>query len=554
MNKFFKVTGIIGLTALLLAGCSSDSNATNDSSQAASSSSTQMATEQAIDVSLPAQLSTLDTTQTTDKVTFTVAQQIFEGLYRLDETSTPVPGLAESVDISDDGLVYTFHLRDDIHWSDGTPITSNDFMYAWKKLVTPETAAPNAYWLDSVVNSADARQGNADVDSIGLAAPDDQTFEVTLANPQSSFLSVISIAWLAPQNEEYVEALGDDYASSSENMIYSGPFILENWSQVSNTWTLTKNPEYYDADVVQLATVEGSTIVEENTGINMFDTGELDLTRISGQFVQQFQDSEALVNQQEISNYFLDFNKTTNDALANAHLRKAIALAIDKEGLVNNVLADGSTVLNGLIPANLYTNENTGEDFRAYSGEYNVYDLDAAAEEWEQATSELGDSISLSLLANDSDNGKRIAEYIQAQLQDNLEGLTVTIDQQPSNNLNQSRRDGNYEMSLSGWIAGSNDLNSYFNLYRSGSSYNYGGYENEEYSALVEQANTTDANDIDAMFTDYQAAEEILLAEDAAQVPLYQSAANYLVNPNLQNVIYHSYGDYYNFREAYLTE
>lgn len=554
MNKFFKVTGIIGLTALFLAGCSGDSNATNDSSQAGSSSSTQMATEQAIDVSLPAQLSTLDTTQTTDKVTFTVAQQIFEGLYRLDETSTPVPGLAESVDISDDGLVYTFHLRDDIHWSDGTPITSNDFMYAWKKLVTPETAAPNAYWLDSVVNSADARQGNADVDSIGLAAPDDQTFEVTLSNPQSSFLSVISIAWLAPQNEEYVEALGDDYASSSENMIYSGPFILENWSQVSNTWTLTKNPEYYDADVVQLETVEGSTIVEENTGINMFDTGELDLTRISGQFVQQFQDSEALVNQQEISNYFLDFNKTANEALANAHLRKAIALAIDKEGLVNNVLADGSTVLNGLIPANLYTNENTGEDFRAYSGEYNVYDLDAAAEEWEQATSELGDSISLSLLANDSDNGKRIAEYIQAQLQDNLEGLTVTIDQQPSNNLNQSRRDGNYEMSLSGWIAGSNDLNSYFNLYRSGSSYNYGGYENEEYSALVEQANTTDANDIDAMFTDYQAAEEILLAEDAAQVPLYQSAANYLVNPNLQNVIYHSYGDYYNFREAYLTE
>ncbi|MHC5246913.1 peptide ABC transporter substrate-binding protein [Enterococcus sp. LJL90] len=554
MNKFFKVTGIIGLTALFLAGCSGDSNATNDSSQAASSSSTQMATEQAIDVSLPAQLSTLDTTQTTDKVTFTVAQQVFEGLYRLDETSTPVPGLAESVDISDDGLVYTFHLRDDIHWSDGTPITSNDFMYAWKKLVTPETAAPNAYWLDSVVNSADARQGNADVDSIGLAAPDDQTFEVTLANPQSSFLSVISIAWLAPQNEEYVEALGDDYASSSENMIYSGPFILENWSQVSNTWTLTKNPEYYDADVVQLETVEGSTIVEENTGINMFDTGELDLTRISGQFVQQFQDSEALVNQQEISNYFLDFNKTANEALANAHLRKAIALAIDKEGLVNNVLADGSTALNGLIPANLYTNENTGEDFRAYSGEYNVYNLDAAAEEWELATNELGDSISLSLLANDSDNGKRIAEYIQAQLQDNLEGLTVTIDQQPSNNLNQSRRDGNYEMSLSGWIAGSNDLNSYFNLYRSGSSYNYGGYENEEYSDLVEQANTTDANDIDAMFTDYQAAEEILLAEDAAQVPLYQSAANYLVNPNLQNVIYHSYGDYYNFREAYLTE
>ncbi|WP_414841122.1 peptide ABC transporter substrate-binding protein [Enterococcus saccharolyticus] len=552
MKKWLKSTIALGAIAIVLAGCSTGKSATDGTDSSGGKASSGV--EQKIAVSLPAQLSTLDTTQTTDKVTFTVVQHIFEGLYRLDEDSQTVPGLAESVDISEDGKIYTFHLRDGIKWSDGTAITAEDFLFSWKRLVNPETMGPNAYWLDNVVNSLDIREGKADVDTIGLKALDEKTFEVTLLNPQPSFLSVVSIGWLAPQNEAYVTEKDSAYATSSENMIYSGPFVLEDWTPASDTWTLKPNPEYYDADKVKLATVEGSTIKEDNTGINLFQSGELDFTKITGQYVQQFKDDEALVSLQEVANRFLDFNKKATEALGNVHFRKAVALAIDKESLVNNVLSDGSATLNGLIPAQLYANAETGEDFRAYSGEYNVFDLEAAKKEWEQATAELGDSIELTLLVDDSDNGKKVSEYIQNQLETNLPGLKIDITPQPANNVNQARADKKYELSLSGWTAGSNDMNSYFNLYRTGSSYNYGEYDNSEYSKLVEKAITVDANDENKTFEDYKAAEKILLEDDAAQVPIYQSAANYLVNPNVKDIVYHSYGDYFYLREAYVAE
>lgn len=543
MKKLVSLGFTVGLF-LLLGGCYSASSS--------SSSTSSEAKKQEIAISLPTQLSTLDTTQTTDKNTFTIAQQIFEGLYRFDDDSNPVPGLAKSVAISDDGKTYTFQLRDNLKWSNGTVLTAADFVFAWKRLVDPATQGPNAYLLDSVVNSYDVRTAAKPVSELGISAPDDQTFVVKLAQAQPSFLSVVSIAWLAPQNEAYVTEQGDDYGKTSENLIYSGPFALEDWNQTGDDWTLVKNKNYYDAKEVKLATVHGSTVKEENTGINLYQSGELDLTRISGQYVQQYSSEKGFVSHNDVANYFLDFNKKAGTALANVHLRKAIALAIDKTSLTNDVLNDGSKALNGLIPANLYANPDTKEDFRNYSGSYNTYDLTEAKKEWQQAQADLGDSVKVDLLVSDDDNGKKISEYIQAQLQDNLSGLTITITPQPKNNVNQSRRDKNYELSLSGWIAGSSDLDSYFNLYKTGSAYNYGAYDNDEYTALVEKARTTDANDPDKQFADYKQAEAILLEEDAAQVPLYQSASNYLINPKIKGIAYHLYGDYFNLRGAYV--
>ncbi len=543
MKKLVSLGFTVGLF-LLLGGCYSASSS--------SSSTSSEAKKQEIAISLPTQLSTLDTTQTTDKNTFTIAQQIFEGLYRFDDDSNPVPGLAKSVDVSADGKTYTFQLRDNLKWSNGTVLTAADFVFAWKRLVDPATQGPNAYLLDSVVNSYDVRTAAKPVSELGISAPDDQTFVVKLAQAQPSFLSVVSIAWLAPQNEAYVTEQGDDYGKTSENLIYSGPFALKDWDQTGDDWTLVKNKNYYDAKEVKLATVHGSTVKEENTGINLYQSGELDLTRISGQYVQQYSSEKGFVSHNDVANYFLDFNKKAGTALANVHLRKAIALAIDKTSLANDVLNDGSKVLNGLIPANLYANPDTKEDFRNYSGSYNTYDLTKAKKEWQQAQADLGDSVKVDLLVSDDDNGKKISEYIQSQLQDNLSGLTITITPQPKNNVNQSRRDKNYELSLSGWIAGSSDLDSYFNLYKTGSAYNYGAYDNDEYTTLVEKARTTDANDPDKQFADYKQAEAILLEKDAAQVPLYQSASNYLINPKIKGIAYHLYGDYFNLRGAYV--
>ena len=542
-----KVVGLIA-TGFLLAAC----GGTKEAAEKVDSGN--LAAEQKISISSPAPISTLDTTQTTDKNTFTMAQHLFEGLYRFDDDSATVPALAKDVKISDDGRKYHFTLREGIKWSNGEPITAQDFVYSWKKLVTPATIGPNAYLLDSVKNSFEIRYGEKSVDELGISAPNDKEFIVELKQAQPSFLAVVSIAWLAPQNQKFVEAQGKDYALDSEHLLYSGPFTLANWDATSDTWTLKKNPEYYDADQVKLEEVAVSTIKEDNTGINLYQANELDLVRINGQYVQQYQDDPGYVSHPDVANYFLDFNKKEGTPLANVHLRKAIGQAIDKEALTQSVLNDGSKPLNGLIPSKLYANPETDEDFRAYSGEYLKNDVKKAQAEWTKAQADVGKKVKLSLLAADTDQGKRIAEYVQSQLQENLPGLEITISSQPSNNVNQSRREKNYELSLSGWIAGSSELDSYFNLYAGESSYNYGNYHNAKYDQLVEDARTINANNPEKQFAEYKEAEDILLNQDAAQVPLYQSASNYLINPKLKGISYHLYGDYFHLRNAYLTE
>lgn len=542
--------GSIVVLSLILGACGNNGGKTSETTK----KETKEAISQSIVISTPAPISTLDTTQTTDKNTFTMVQHLFEGLTRFDETTTPVPGIAKTIDVSEDGKEYNFTLREDAKWSNGETITAHDFEYAWKRLLSPDTQGPNAYLLDNVVNGLAVRNGEKPVDEVGFKATSDTEFKVTLENPQPSFLSVLAIGWLAPQQQAYVEKTGAAYGTNSDSLLYNGAFVLMNWDGTSDTWTLEKNKEYYDQEAVKLEEVSVQTLKEENTGISLFEGGDLDLVRISGQNVAQYSNLDGYVTFNDVANSFLDFNKKEGSPLANLDLRKAIALAIDKEALTESVLADGSKPLNGLVPAGLYSNPETNEDYRKYSGDHVTYNVDEAKKHWKQAQKEVGEKLEVNLLAADTDQGKKVSEYIQSQLEENLPGLKINVNLQPSNNVNQSRREKNYEISLSGWIAGSSEIDSYFNLYVTNSSYNYGNYNNKEYTDLVVKAKTVDANDSNKQFEDYKKAEEILLEQDSAHVPVYQSASNYLVNPRIKNVEYPSYGGYFFLRNAELTE
>ena len=542
--------GSIVVLSLILGACGNNGGKTSETTK----KETKEAISQSIVISTPAPISTLDTTQTTDKNTFTMVQHLFEGLTRFDETTTPVPGIAKTIDVSEDGKEYNFTLREDAKWSNGETITAHDFEYAWKRLLSPDTQGPNAYLLDNVVNGLAVRNGEKPVDEVGFKATSDTEFKVTLENPQPSFLSVLAIGWLAPQQQAYVEKTGAAYGTNSDSLLYNGAFVLTNWDGTSDTWTLEKNKEYYDQEAVKLEEVSVQTLKEENTGISLFEGGDLDLVRISGQNVAQYSNLDGYVTFNDVANSFLDFNKKEGSPLANLDLRKAIALAIDKDTLTESVLADGSKPLNGLVPAGLYSNPETNEDYRKYSGDHVTYNVDEAKKHWKQAQEEVGEKLEVNLLAADTDQGKKVSEYIQSQLEENLPGLKINVNLQPSNNVNQSRREKNYEISLSGWIAGSSEIDSYFNLYVTNSSYNYGNYNNKEYTDLVVKAKTVDANDSNKQFEDYKKAEEILLEQDSAHVPVYQSASNYLVNPKIKNVEYPSYGGYFFLRNAELTE
>lgn len=539
MKKSPFISCVLPLACLFLVGCAGGKK--TEEGQA----------KQEIAINLPGNLSTLDTTQTTDKITFTVIQHVFEGLYRFDENTKPIPGLAENVDISQDGKEYTFHLRDNLKWSNGEAITAADFLYTWKRLVDPATQGPNAYLLDNVENSQEIREGHADVDTIGLEAPDEQTFVVQLEQAQPAFLSLVSIGWLAPQNQKIVEEISGKYGENSQGMAFTGPFVLKDWQKGATQWTLAKNPHYYDKKAVKLKTIKGNSSVEEKELLEDFETDKIALTKISGQTVDEFKGKEVLRTEKDVSNHYLGFNEN-HELLQNRHLRRAIALALDKVELTKRVLNDGSIPLNGLVPAQLAENEVLEVDFRSYSGEYNLHDLAQAQVEWRQAQEELGSNLDLELLAADDETGEKVAQFIKEELEENLAGITINVTNQSRVEVNRLRAEGNYQLALAAWIAASNDLDTYFNLYRTGSAYNYGGYRNSEYDRLVETARTIDANDINNAFEDYRQAEKILLEDDVAQVPLYQSASNYLINSNLENVVIHLYGDYFNLRDAYL--
>ncbi len=542
--------GSILVLGLVLSACGGG----NSVEKSKASASNKENIEQKITISTPTPISTLDTTQTTDKNTFTTVQHLFEGLTRFDDETKPIPGLAEAIDLSEDGKKYTFKLKENAKWSNGDKIVAQDFEYAWKRLLDPKTQGPNAYLLDNVVNGLAVRTGNKSVDEVGFKAVSDIEFKVELEHPQPSFLAVLAIGWLSPQQEEFVNKLGDKYGTNSESLLYSGPFVLTNWDGTSDTWTLAKNEAYYDEKAVKLKEIEVQTLKEENTGINLFESEELDLVRISGQNVSQYKNLPGYVTFSDVSNSFLDFNQKKGTPLANLNLRKAISLAIDKKSLTENVLADGSKPLNGLVPANLYQNAETKEDYRKYAGEFATYNLEEARKNFEKAKKEIGKPIEINFLAADTDQGKKVSEYIQSELEKNLKGLKISVNLQPSNNLNQSRQDKDYELSLSGWIAGSSELDSYFNLYANDSSYNYGSFNNETYTKLVTDAKTVNANKPDKQFTDYKQAEDILLNQEAAQVPIYQSASNYLVNPKISQVEYPLYGGYFFLRNAEVTE
>ena len=192
------------------------------------------------------------------------------------------------LNVSEDGKTYTFQLRDNLKWSNGTALTASDFVFAWKRLANPATQGPNAYLLDNVVNSYDVRTEAKPVNELCVSAPDDRIFIVKLAQAQPFFLSLVVISWLTPQNEAYIKEQGENYGKTSENLIYSGSFILKDWDQTGNDWTLVKNEAYYDVKEVKLTTVHGSTVKEENTRINLYQSGELELNKISGQYVQQY--------------------------------------------------------------------------------------------------------------------------------------------------------------------------------------------------------------------------------------------------------------------------
>lgn len=531
---------LVSMSAVfLLSACGGNDESANSSN---SDSEGDTPSEQVVHYTAPTELSTMDTVMITDINSSNYLGQVVEGLLKIDEEGDPVPAIAaDEGTVSEDGLTYTYTLRDDVVWSNGDPVTANDFVFAMQKLVNPETGASYSYLAETIENAPEIMAGEKDVSELGVTANGDHEITFKLTQPTPYFKYLLAFTAFFPQNQTFVEEQGDRYGTSSDTVLANGPFTLENWDGTGLTWDLEKNEDYYAADEIMLDTINVQVIKETSTAVNLFEAGEVDNAQLTGDIVQQYADDENVVVQKKARTSYVEFN-WDNEYLQNEKLREAIGLVINTDDLVNTLLGDGSTEIDGFLPADFVTDPSTGEDFTEETGSFLSYDPERAQELWEEAKSELGvDSISLSFVGDDDERSKKLSQYIQGQIQNNLSGVSVELRNVPKKNRLAIADDRDFDLLLTGWGADFSDAINYMDLMYSDSPYNEGGYANSDYDALIDKAKTTNANNDEKRWEDLQQAHQIL-TDDFAFVPLYQEAETQLRNPDVEGIIFNSVG------------
>ncbi|WP_413539801.1 peptide ABC transporter substrate-binding protein [Aerococcus viridans] len=551
-KSLFKSLAVIGLSGLVLAACgnSSDNSGSNGSGES----------EQVLNWTTTSELPTMDTTMVTDTVSFDMMNNVNEGLYRQNAEGEYEAGVLDGEpEISEDGSVYTYKIKEDATWSNGDPVTAKDFVYAWQRLVDPDTAAPYSYLADGIIqNATEIIAGEMEPSELGAVAVDEKTLEVTYAKPVPYLEGLLSMAPFYPLNQKYVEEQGDSYATNSDTVLYNGPFALSDWDGTNLNWSLVKNDSYWDADNVQLDTIKYQVLKETSTALNLFDSGEIDYTTVSGEYVAAREGDPNMDNSPESSVFFIKMNQERNGEetpLANTNIRRGIAQAVDKQSFADQVLQNGSLPADYLVPEGLASNPSTDVDFREDSTEgtgFVDYDVEAAQEAFNAGLEELGtDSITLELLVDDTENAKRSAEYIQGQLQTNLPGLQVQIVSVPFKNRVAANNSQDYDLQISGWGADYADPINYLELFVTDGNNNNSGYSNEEYDALIQSA-SDETEDLDKRWSDLVAAESLIL-EEAGIAPLYQRYGAYLEQPTVEGVVHHQVGASTSFKWASKT-
>lgn len=537
-----KIVGLVlagTIAAGFMSGCStatSSSGSSSDSSSKAQDSSSGEPVEQVFTFAGSNDIMTLDVSTLSDEMSALVMYAVNESLVRYNQDKI-IQGIAQSQDISEDGKVYTFYLRD-AKWSDGQPVTAEDFEYSFFRTLDPATGSSQVEDFDSVLNAQAYYSGElTDASQVGIKALDEKTLEITLTEEDPFFLSQLAQGVnFYPIRKDYVEQYGEAYASSPDKFIGCGPFTLTEWAQASSI-TMEKNESYWDADSIKLDKVVEQIIPDENTRVGMYDLGEVDQV-YSISAVQT-------VNYPEYGSksggtlQHLVFGSREGQTASNANLRRALSYAIDRAAIVKAIAAPGTTVADRMIdPTITYENKSVAETYPATTGVPENGDVDKAKEYLQAALKDMNlssaaDIPALNYVCLDSTTHKQYAEALQARWQEVL-GVNVQINIMPVPQAIGSLLSGEFDIFLNGQGTGVHP-DSLLKNYVSGSGNNYAGWENEEYSTLMadEQGNAN----MEERFQQVQKAEQIIL-DEAPVAPLWMPGTAYLVNDYVKGLYY----------------
>ena len=551
--KFRKILAMVMALALLCAtfaacGDTSGTSSSAGTSSAASDSGDSSAAEEGetatggsggtLNMRNTMEPTSLNTLLATYAYDFTPINAMIECLYRDDENDVPQPAGAETVDISDDKLVYTFHLREDATWSNGDPVVATDYEFAWQQALNPKVASDYAYMLYFIHNAEPYFNGEVEWSEVGVKVIDEYTLEVTLDNPLPYATDLFAFPTLAPINQKFYEEVGaDKYATDAEYFCCNGMYELTEWSHNSQI-VFQKREDYWNADAVGPDEIVYKIITDSQAGLNSYLSREIDYTDLdSGEVVQQAEAAGFEVGVKPArSSYYLIVN-TEDEFMSNQNLRLALAYAIDKQALIDTVYqndnqpmtsftppaimgaagADGPTFQEALL-------EERGEMYPA-SG-----DLEKAQEYLQAALEELGctvDELNLSIDCADDSLRRNCATFLQEQWRQNLGIENIAVNSMQTKQVSANRQSGDYCMSLGGWSPDYNDAINFLDLWVTDGGNNDSFWSNEEYDNLIAQA-TAEA-DVEVRQQYLFDAEEILAAEMPI-IPLYWQCQNYSYN------------------------
>lgn len=493
-------------------------------------------------------------------------QHTFEGLMKWVDSGTAyndsvnaaalAPGQAESyesVENEDGTTTYTFHLRDGIKWSDGKEVTAEDFVYSWRRLADPETAADYNYMIDCVVNANEIMAGEKDPSELAVSAPDSKTFVVTV-NDVPYFTEICAFPATFPVRQDIIEQYGDQWTFDTATYIGNGPYKMSAWNHNSEI-VMVPSETYYE-EVKGPETITFKLMDDNNAMLSAFRSGELDFIEdMPVDEVASLLASGELNIVDYIGTYYVCF-QTQKAPFDNPLVRKAFTLAIDRKFIVEKVTQSGQVEAGGFVPAGIYDAAgSTGDDFRTTGGDYyNPYEdaYEANCEEARKLMAEAGYPNGegfpvVEYLYNTSDAHKAVGEALQDMWQTVL-GVTVTLNNQEWAVFLQTRKDGDYSIARNGWIADYNDPMSFLDMWLTGGGNNDAQYANPTYDKLIMDAKAS-KDPAERMSLMHQA-EDIIIGEDFALCPLYFYTQKYMISDRVGGMFYTPLG-YFIFSSCY---
>ncbi|CAM4175745.1 peptide ABC transporter substrate-binding protein [Paenibacillus typhae] len=535
----------------VLAGCGGNNNASSGNNTAATNAPSdnagtntgntgeeKLAADQTLKINLSSEPPTFDPQQAQDSTSNAILKLMYEGLTRQNaETGQAEEGVAESWDISADGLVYTFHLRDS-KWSNGDAVTANDFAFAWQRVLDPnaEQAAPYAYQLYYIKGAEDFNTGKiTDFSQVGIKVIDEKTLEVTLANPTPYFLGLLSFYTYYPVHSSVKD--NAKWATAVDTQITNGPFTLTEWT-TGQSLAVTKNPSYYAADDIKAQQINFSIVNSGATELLSYKNGELDR---AGGPIGEIPTEQLPIVEKELPNefarkgiasvYYYQFN-VTEKPFTNAKIRKALAMAIERQPIIDNITLGGQLPAFGFVPPGIQSNE---QEYRAQvaDSQYFTEDLTEAKKLLDEGLKEEGlDKLEFTVTYNTSEGHQKIAVAIADQWKKAL-GVEVKLENKEWGVFIEDRHNLNYQVARAGWSADYNDPMTYLDMWVTGGGNNDSGYSNADYDKLIQEAKTSADN---AVRQEKFAAAEKILMDDMVVIPIYYYTNNSLTKEYLKGV------------------